>query len=48
MSGYLLMEKETLVSEANKQTPVLMCHGELDPVVSIYLIISIIQSILDY
>jgi len=34
MSGYLTMSNETLVSEANKATPLLMCHGTADPVVN--------------
>lgn len=34
MSGYLLLEKEPLRSEANHETPLLMCHGELDQVVA--------------
>ena len=34
MSGYLTMANETLLSEENKATPLLMCHGTADPVVS--------------
>ena len=34
LSGHLTMTNETMVSAANKETPVLICHGEWDPVVS--------------
>ncbi|KAF7725947.1 hypothetical protein EC973_009184 [Apophysomyces ossiformis] len=34
-SGWLAMAKQfpSMASEANKQTPILMCHGDNDPVV---------------
>ena len=35
MSGYLTLENEPLVSEANKDTSLLMCHGKVDQVVSL-------------
>lgn len=34
MSGYLTLADDPLLSEANKGTPLLMCHGDADPVVS--------------
>lgn len=33
LSGWLALKDEPLFSEANKQTPLLMCHGTSDPVV---------------
>lgn len=36
MSGYLTLEKEPLTSEANKDTPLLICHGEVDQVVGTF------------
>jgi hypothetical protein len=39
LSAYMpLREKETIVSVANKATPILMCHGDADQVVR-YLVV---------
>ena len=36
MSSYLTLAEEPLLSDANKETPVLMCHGTADPVVRVH------------